>query len=48
MNDLKKQSAQFNKIANEAQAMQDRMAALYEDMGTILNRYFEIKEVKED
>ena len=48
MNDLKKQSVQFNKIANEAQAMQDRMAALYEDMGTILNRYFEIKEVKED
>ena len=48
MNDLKKQSVQFNKIANEAQAMQDRMAALYEDMGAILNRYFEIKEVKED
>jgi len=49
MNDLKKQAGQFNKIANEAQAMQDRMAALYEDMGGILNRYFEIKELnKED
>lgn len=48
MNDLKKQAGQFNKIANEAQAMQDRMAALYEDMGVILNRYFEIKEIKKE
>ena len=36
----------FAKIANEAQALQDRMSALYEDMGGILNRYFEIKELK--
>ena len=48
MNDLKKQSAQFNKIANEAQSMQDRMAALYEDMGSILNRYFDIKEINQE
>jgi len=48
MNDLKKQATQFNKIANEAQAMQDRMAALYEDMGGILNRYFEIKEIQKE
>ena len=33
MNELKKQATQFNKIATEAQALQDRMAALYEDMG---------------
>ena len=48
MNDLKKQAGGFAKIANEAQALQDRMAALYEDMGGILNRYFEIKELNED
>mgnify|MGYP003112609730 CR=1 FL=1 len=48
MGDLKKQSTQFNKIANEAQALQDRMAALYEDMGGILNRYFDIQELKEE
>jgi hypothetical protein len=48
MNDLKKQAGQFNKIASEAQALQDRMAALYEDMGGILNRYFDIKELNEE
>tara|TARA_B100000131_G_scaffold321197_1_gene371224 strand:+ start:7275 stop:7766 length:492 start_codon:yes stop_codon:yes gene_type:complete len=48
MNDLKKQATGFAKIANEAQALQDRMSALYEDMGGILNRYFEIKELNEE
>ena len=48
MNELKKQATQFNKIASEAQALQDRMAALYEDMGGILNRYFDIKELNEE
>ena len=47
MNDLKKQAAGFAKISTEAQALQDRMAALYEDMGGILNRYFDIKELNE-
>ena len=44
MNDLKKQAAGFSKISTEAQALQDRMAALYEDMGVILNRYYDIPE----
>ena len=48
MNDLKKQAAGFAKISAEAQALQDRMAALYEDMGGILNRYFDIKELNEE
>ena len=48
MNELKKQATQFNKIATEAQALQDRMAALYEDMGGILNRYFDIRELNEE
>mgnify|MGYP001242085654 CR=1 FL=1 len=47
MNDLKKQAAGFAKISTEAQSLQDRMAALYEDMGGILNRYFDIKELNE-
>ncbi len=48
MKDLKSHAGQFNKIATEAKALQDRMSALYEDMGNILNRYFEIKELNED
>lgn len=48
MNDLKKQAAGFAKISTEAQSLQDRMAALYEDMGGILNRYFDIKELNEE
>ena len=47
MKDLKSHAGQFNKIATEAKALQDRMSALYEDMGNILNRYFEIKELNE-
>ena len=48
MKDLKSHAGQFNKIATEAKALQDRMSALYEDMGNILNRYFEIKELNEN
>lgn len=48
MTELKKQATQFHKISNEAQGLQDRMSALYEDMGNILNRYFNINELNED
>lgn len=48
MKDLQKQAQGFSKISTEAQALQDRMAALYEDMGGILNRYFDIKELNEE
>jgi hypothetical protein len=48
MAELKKQATQFHKISNEAQGLQDRMSALYEDMGNILNRYFNINELNED
>ena len=37
-------SNQFGKIANEAKGLQQRMGALYEDMGNILGRYYEIGE----
>lgn len=48
MNELNKLSGNFSKIAKEVQAYQDRMSALYEDMGTILNRYFEIEDIIDD
>jgi hypothetical protein len=42
MKELKKISSEFHKAANEAQSVQERVSSLYEDMGNILNRYFEI------
>jgi len=48
MKELTGLSKQFSKISNEAEALQQRMGALYEDMGNILGRYYEIGEtVKE-
>ena len=35
---------EFTKTAKEAQAVNQRLTALYEDMGHILNRYYEIGE----
>jgi hypothetical protein len=48
MNELKKLQAGFEKEAVEAKAQQQRLEALYEDMGHVLGRYFEIAEVTED
>ena len=44
MKELTGLSSQFTKIANEAKSLQERMGALYEDMGNILGRYYEIGE----
>ena len=44
MKELTGLSGQFSKIANEAKSLQQRMGALYEDMGNILGRYYEIGE----
>ena len=44
MKELTGLSNQFGKIANEAKSLQQRMGALYEDMGSILGRYYEIGE----
>ena len=43
MKDLTTLSKSFNKIAGEAHTLQERMNALYEDMGYILNRYYEME-----
>ena len=42
MKELNGYSQQFNKFASEAQVLQQRIESLYEDMGNILNRYYEI------
>ena len=44
MKELTGLSNQFGKIAHEANSLQQRMGALYEDMGNILGRYYEIGE----
>ena len=46
MKELKGYSQQFHKFANEAQVLQQRIESLYEDMGSILNRYYEIDSTK--
>lgn len=48
MNELKKLQAGFEKEAIEAAAQQQRLEALYEDMGHVLGRYFEIADITED
>ena len=44
MKSLKGSVVEFQKTAKEAQAVNQRLTALYEDMGHILNRYYEIGE----
>ena len=49
MKELTGLSKSFGKIAQESNSLQQRMSALYEDMGNILGRYYEIGEtVKEE
>ena len=40
--EMKKYVMEFNKIATEADGHNQRMAAYYEDMGRILERYFQV------
>ena len=47
MKELTNHSKQFSKIAEEASSVQQRLAGLYEDMGMILNRYYDIPENEE-
>jgi hypothetical protein len=42
--EIKKYCEQFGKLAKETQSKQHQMEALYEDIGHILERYFEIKD----
>jgi len=47
MKELSKCNEEFKKYAQEAHVLEQRMQALYEEMGTKLNRYFEIKDLNE-
>ena len=47
MKELVGLSKQFGKVAGEANSLQERMSGLYEDMGNILGRYYEIGEGNE-
>tara|TARA_Y100001937_G_scaffold28744_1_gene41484 strand:- start:235 stop:876 length:642 start_codon:yes stop_codon:yes gene_type:complete len=44
MKELTSLSGQFKKVATEAQSLQERMSTLYEDMGHILSRYYEVNK----
>ena len=44
MKELTGLSKSFNKIADEDKSLQERMGALYEDMGHILGRYYDMGE----
>ena len=44
MQSLKKRVAEFKKTAQESHQLNQRLTGLYEDMGHILNRYYDITE----
>ena len=44
MKELTNHSKQFSKIAQEASSVQQRLEALYEDMGNVLSRYYDLNE----
>jgi hypothetical protein len=47
MKELKSLQEKFEKEAIEAKSQEQRLEALYEDMGHVLGRYFEIAEITE-
>ncbi len=47
MKELAKCSEEFKKYAMEAHVLEQRMTALYEEMGGKLDRYFEIRDLQE-
>ena len=44
MKDLKSLSEQFSKTAAEVKQLKERVVSLYEEMGNILNRYYDISD----
>ena len=45
MSELEKLDKSFDKVASEARSLDERLHALYEDMGNILGRYYEIADL---
>jgi hypothetical protein len=48
MNELTKLGKSFDQVALEAKALDERLNALYEDMGHILSRYYKIGDITEE
>lgn len=48
MKELKSYAGDFGKIAEQLDTLHQRAAALYDDMGNVLSRYFEVVEPKMD
>jgi hypothetical protein len=48
MGELKKLQSAFEKESIEAKSQEQRLESLYEDMGHVLGRYFEIADITED
>lgn len=48
MQELDKMGKSFDRFAVEAKQMDERLHSLYEDMGHILNRYYEIADISTD
>jgi hypothetical protein len=48
MSELEKLDKSFDKVAAEARALDERLHSLYEDMGHILGRYYEISDIDPD
>lgn len=48
MSELDKLGKQFDKVALEARALDQRLNGLYEDMGHILSRYYKMGEISEE
>ena len=48
MSELDKLDKSFDKVASEARALDERLHSLYEDMGHILGRYYEISDIDPD
>jgi hypothetical protein len=46
LKELKQMATEFHKTAKDRQVYTQRMQGLYEDIGHILNRYFDIKELE--
>ena len=45
MRELEKLDKDFGKVASEARSLDNRLQALYEDMGNILSRYYTISDI---
>lgn len=48
MSELEKLGKEFDKVAVEANSLDQRLNGLYEDMGHILSRYYKMGEITED